>query len=129
MQVGLNSLTVRIAMLEKLPDSIGHALVNQRAGMESVVYNRLHAGRQTQRLEVHSSFAFNARLHDNYTADGAGISRSLEWDNAPAASRSFAVLAEDADSPTPRELHFRSRRIYRARAGTRRGRGMQHRYL
>ena len=28
-------------MLEKLPASVGHALSNQRAGMENVVYNQL----------------------------------------------------------------------------------------
>ncbi|MEO7205458.1 MAG: hypothetical protein ABI145_01400 [Steroidobacteraceae bacterium] len=29
-------------MLERLPEELGHALINQRAGMEQVVYNRLY---------------------------------------------------------------------------------------
>jgi hypothetical protein len=28
-------------MFEKLPEGVGHALINQRAGMEQVVYNHL----------------------------------------------------------------------------------------
>ena len=48
-------------MLEKLPESLGHALVNQRAGMEQVVYNNLHAQRETSRLTV-SSPAFGLLL-------------------------------------------------------------------
>jgi hypothetical protein len=62
-------------MLEKLPQALGHALINQRAGMDNVVYNHLHARRATARLAVSSrAFAFNARLPSKYTADGAGIS-------------------------------------------------------
>jgi hypothetical protein len=65
-------------MLEKLPESIGHALINQRAGMESVVYNQLHAQRVAARLDVRSrAFVFNARLPPQYTADGEGY--RLRW--------------------------------------------------
>jgi Raf kinase inhibitor-like YbhB/YbcL family protein len=92
-------------MLEKLPDSVGHALINQRAGMENVVYNQLHAKRVTQRIEVRSSaFAFNARLHRKYTADGAGVSPPLAWDIVPSGTSSVAIIVEDADSPTPHPL-------------------------
>jgi len=91
-------------MLENLPDSIGHALVNQRAGMENVVYNQLYAERATPRLELQSSFAFNARLPEKYTADGSGISPPLMWRNSPAETESFALIVEDADSPTPHPL-------------------------
>lgn len=71
-------------MLEKLPESLGHAFVNQRAGMESVVYNRLHAHRATARLDVASrAFAFNSRLPAIYTADGAGISPPVAWHDVP----------------------------------------------
>ena len=91
-------------MLEHLPDSIGHALLNQRAGMESVVYNQLHAERVTPRLSVQSSFAFNARLPEKFTADGSGTSPPLSWENAPPGTESFAIIVEDADSPTPHPL-------------------------
>jgi hypothetical protein len=92
-------------MLEKLPEALGHALVNQRAGMENVVYNHLHARRATARLSVSSrAFAFNARLPTKYTADGAGISPPLAWDDIPAGTESLALIVEDADSPTPHPL-------------------------
>jgi Raf kinase inhibitor-like YbhB/YbcL family protein len=92
-------------MLEKLPAGVGHALLDQRAGMETVVYNQLHALRRTQRLDVHSSaFAFNARLHKRFTADGEGISPPLGWDDVPAEADSIAIIVEDADSPTPHPI-------------------------
>jgi Raf kinase inhibitor-like YbhB/YbcL family protein len=92
-------------MLENLPESLGHALVNQRAGMESVVYNQLHAHHATARLEVSSpAFAFNARLPAKYTADGPGISPPIAWHLIPADAESIAVIVEDADSPTPHPL-------------------------
>jgi Raf kinase inhibitor-like YbhB/YbcL family protein len=92
-------------MLEKLPESLGHALVNQRAGMESVVYNRLHANHATARLDVASgAFAFNSRLPAKYTADGAGISPPIAWHDVPPDAESIAVIVEDADSPTPHPL-------------------------
>jgi len=92
-------------MLEKLPESLGHALINQRAGMESVVYNQLHAERATGRLEVRSlAFAFIGELPAKYTADGAGLSPPLAWSEVPAQTQSLALLVEDADSPTPHPL-------------------------
>ena len=92
-------------MFEKLPEAIGNALINQRAGMENVVYNHLHAQRAVGRLSVQSrAFAFNARLPPQYTADGAGLSPPLAWDDVPAEADSMALIVEDADSPTPHPL-------------------------
>jgi Raf kinase inhibitor-like YbhB/YbcL family protein len=92
-------------MLEKLPEGLGHALVNQRAGMVKVVYNQLHGARDTARLDVSSTaFGFNGRLPARYTADGEGISPPLAWDNCPANAASIAIIVEDADSPTPHPL-------------------------
>ena len=92
-------------MLQKLPDSVGHALVNQRAGMEQVVYNHLHAYRDVPRLSVSSrAFAFNGALPVRYTADGEGISPPLAWGDCPADTAAVAIIVEDADSPTPHPL-------------------------
>jgi phosphatidylethanolamine-binding protein (PEBP) family uncharacterized protein len=92
-------------MLEKLPESLGHALINQRAGMENVVYNQLYRNRQVARLDVRSrAFVFNARLPTRYTADGDGISPPLDWDKVPQEARAVALIVEDADSPTPHPL-------------------------
>jgi phosphatidylethanolamine-binding protein (PEBP) family uncharacterized protein len=92
-------------MLEKLPEAVGHAMVNQRAGMEQVVYNHLHAQRDLPRLTVSSAaFAFNGRLPVRFTADGEGSSPPLAWSGCPAATASVAIIAEDADSPTPHPM-------------------------
>jgi Raf kinase inhibitor-like YbhB/YbcL family protein len=92
-------------MLEKLPESWGHALVNQRAGMENVVYNLLFRVRDTARMELRSpAFAFNARIPTRCTADGAGISPPLVWDAVPEGTADIALIVEDADSPTPHPL-------------------------
>jgi hypothetical protein len=92
-------------MLEKLPEGLGRALVNQRAGMEKIVYNQLHGKGGAARLNVSSSaFEFNGRLPTRYTADGEGISPPLAWNNFPADLASFAVIVEDPDSPTPHPL-------------------------
>jgi Raf kinase inhibitor-like YbhB/YbcL family protein len=92
-------------MLEKLPASVGHALSNQRAGMENVVYNQLFRERTSSRLQVRSkAFVFNGRLATRYTADGDGISPPLEWQDVPDGAASIAIIVEDADSPTPHPL-------------------------
>jgi Raf kinase inhibitor-like YbhB/YbcL family protein len=92
-------------MLEKLPESVGHALINQRAGMEHVLYNRLFRERSSARLTVSSPrFVFNGRLPTRFTADGEGISPPLAWDDVPAGGAELALLVEDADSPTPHPL-------------------------
>jgi Raf kinase inhibitor-like YbhB/YbcL family protein len=92
-------------MFEKLPESVGHVLVDQRAGMEQVVYNHLHAQRDVPRLSVSSpTFAFNGRLPVRYTADGEGISPPIAWSDCPSDTASVAIIVEDADSPTPHPL-------------------------
>jgi len=92
-------------MLEKLPQGIGHALVNQRAGMEQVVYNRVYHEKATQRIDVTSAaFAFNARMPSRFTADGEGLSPPLAWADVPPGTASIAIIVEDADAPTPHPL-------------------------
>lgn len=92
-------------MLEKLPEQLGHALINQRAGMEQVVYNHLHAQREVSRLTVSSPvFGFNGFLPKRCTADGEGVSPPLSWSGCPADTASVAIIVEDADSPTPHPI-------------------------
>ena len=80
-------------MLEKLPESVGHALLNQRAGMEKVLYNQLFRERQTARLDIRSkAFVFNARIPKRFTADGEGLSPPLEWDGVPEDAASLALI-------------------------------------
>jgi Raf kinase inhibitor-like YbhB/YbcL family protein len=92
-------------MLENLPEKLGEALINQRAGMGNVVYNHLYARREVSRITVESpAFTFNGFLPKSYTADGDGISPPLIWSGCPSGTGSSAVIVEDADSPTPHPL-------------------------
>jgi len=92
-------------VLEKLPESVGHALINQRAGMENVLYNELFRHRNTARMDLTSkAFVFNGRLPMRFTADGDGASPPLSWAGVPREAESLALIVEDADSPTPHPL-------------------------
>jgi Raf kinase inhibitor-like YbhB/YbcL family protein len=92
-------------MLQNLPDFVGHALREQRAGLDKTVYQRvqLRGGQATIRV---TSLAFidHAPIPLVYTADGEGLSPPLQWSNLPAGTRSVVLLVEDADSPTPLPL-------------------------
>jgi len=52
-------------------------------------------------LEVKSTAFGNAKsMSDKYTCDDVDISPPLEWKNAPAGTKSFAVICETPDNPT-----------------------------
>lgn len=92
-------------MLQKLPESFGEALQNQRAGLEHTVIERLRSSSGLTPIEVSSSaFAVENAVPIKYTADGGGVSPPLEWRGLPDGSSSVAIIVEDADSPTPHPL-------------------------
>ena len=92
-------------MLENLPDAIGHALRNQRAGLDHIVYNRLDLRTGMAAITVTSlAFIDHAPIPAPYTADGEGLSPPLQWSGVPPDARSLLLLVEDADAPTPRPL-------------------------
>jgi Raf kinase inhibitor-like YbhB/YbcL family protein len=92
-------------LLEKLPDAIGHALVNQRAGIEKIAFNVIGLRAGMGNIEVRSlAFVDHAPLPPAYTADGEGISPPLQWDGLPAGTASIVLMVEDADAPTPQPL-------------------------
>ena len=92
-------------MLQKLPESVGEALQNQRAGLEHTVIERLRKSSELTPIEVSSSaFAVENTVPVKYTADGGGISPPLEWRRLPDGSSFVAIIVEDADSPTPHPL-------------------------
>jgi hypothetical protein len=91
-------------MLEKIPDSIGHALQGQRAGIDAVIFRRL-VERECAPLQIHSTAFKNMEaIPVQYTADGEGISPPLAWSGVTDASREVLLVVEDADSPTPHPL-------------------------
>jgi Raf kinase inhibitor-like YbhB/YbcL family protein len=92
-------------MLQKIPESIGHALHDQRAGLEHTVLERMGKTSNLALIEVSSSaFAVDNAVPIKYTADGEGVSPPLEWRNLPSGTSFVAVIVEDADSPTPHPL-------------------------
>ena len=92
-------------MLEKLPQALGHALRNQRAGLDQIAFNLVSVGGGTAAIQVRSlAFADHAPIPALYTADGAGISPPVEWTGVPPATASVLLIVEDADAPTPHPL-------------------------
>jgi Raf kinase inhibitor-like YbhB/YbcL family protein len=99
-------------MLEKLPESIGHALQGQRAGLSKILFNKVDLGSGVAQLTVSSpAFADHASIPARFTADAAvnadadrPVSPPLRWQNVPQAATTLALIVEDADSPTPEPL-------------------------
>lgn len=92
-------------MLEKLPDAVGHALRNVRAGLDHIAFNMIDLRAGTAAITV-TSLAFNDHgpIPARYTADGEGISPPLSWSGIPTQAESLLLLVEDADAPTPHPL-------------------------
>ncbi|VWX58360.1 conserved hypothetical protein [Burkholderiales bacterium 8X] len=92
-------------MLEKLPDVIGHALHNVRAGLDEIAFNTLGLREGMASIALTSlAFADHAPIPARYTADGEGLSPPLQWTGVPPNAAALALLVEDADSPTPNPL-------------------------
>ena len=92
-------------MLGNLPDFVGHALRDQRAGLDQIAFNRLPLRNGQGTITVASlAFVDHAPLPEIYTADGEGRSPPLQWTDVPEAATSVALVVEDADSPTPHPL-------------------------
>lgn len=92
-------------MLENLPDALGHALRDVRAGMDELVFNT--SGLRTGMATIHvTSLAFvdHAPIPARYTADGEGLSPPLQWSGVPSGVDTVVLIVEDADAPTPRPL-------------------------
>ena len=92
-------------MLEKLPDAVGHALRNQRAGLDKIAFNQVDLRNGMAAIEVRSlAFADHAPIPERYTADGEAVSPPLQWTGVPPAAASLVLIVEDADAPTPQPL-------------------------
>lgn len=88
-------------MLEHLPEALGHALRDRRAGLDKLVFNRVGMREGLGMLQVSSlAFADHAPIPERYTADGEGVSPPLEWHGVPAGAASLVLVVEDADAPT-----------------------------
>ena len=92
-------------MLENLPDALGHALRDQRAGLDKTAFQAVDLRAGMARIAVRSpAFADHAPMPQRYTADGQGVSPPLQWSGVPPGAGSLVLIVEDADSPTPQPL-------------------------
>ncbi|MHC4159058.1 MAG: YbhB/YbcL family Raf kinase inhibitor-like protein [Planctomycetota bacterium] len=53
-----------------------------------------------------SAFAEGSLIPPKYTCDGADISPPLQWDSAPEAARSIALISDDPDAPMGTWIHW-----------------------
>jgi len=86
-----------------LPDFLGHALRDQRAGLEKIAFSELAL--HTASIDLASdAFEDYAPIPRRCTADGNGLSPPLSWTDVPAQAASLVLIIEDADAPAPRPL-------------------------
>ncbi|WP_260600431.1 YbhB/YbcL family Raf kinase inhibitor-like protein [Sphingomonas endolithica] len=91
-------------MLEHIPQWLGAALKNMRAGADALTIAQPGLG-QGATIDLSSpAFANEARLPPRFTADGEGVSPPLVWGAVPEGTAMLALLVEDADAPTPSPL-------------------------
>jgi len=58
-------------------------------------------------LELKSSdFSSGGSIPRQFTCDGADISPALAWNEPPAATQSFALIADDPDAPVGTWVHW-----------------------
>jgi Raf kinase inhibitor-like YbhB/YbcL family protein len=58
-------------------------------------------------LELKSpDFSSGANIPKQFTCDGADISPALAWNHSPAATLSFALIADDPDAPVGTWVHW-----------------------
>jgi Raf kinase inhibitor-like YbhB/YbcL family protein len=49
-----------------------------------------------------SAFTANGSIPKRYTCEGDDVSPPLAWSDAPAATKSFALIVDDPDAPDPK---------------------------
>lgn len=89
-------------MFEKLPDALGHALADVRAGLVRTLFHGIDLRVGTAAIRVESlAFADHAPMPAAYTADGDAVSPPLHWSGVPRGTAELVLVVEDADSPSP----------------------------
>ena len=92
-------------MLENLPDAIGHALRETRAGLDETAHRKVDLAAGAGAIRIASlAFADHGPIPAVYTADGEGRSPPLSWTGVPEAAAEVVLIVEDADAPTPQPL-------------------------
>lgn len=53
-----------------------------------------------------TAFAVGSEIPKKYTCDGSDVSPALNWNDAPAGTQSFALIADDPDAPVGTWTHW-----------------------
>lgn len=89
-------------MIGWMPAFIGRALRGNRAGLAKTLYHDEALQGVAATIVVSSGdFLSDEAMPARHSVDGGGVSPALAWTGIPAGTASVAVIAEDADSPTP----------------------------
>ena len=61
---------------------------------------------ETKMQLTSSSFVADSALPAQYTCDGSDVSPALAWTGAPTGTQSFALIADDPDTPKKTVIHW-----------------------
>ena len=73
-------------------------------GLHNDAFSAKKGGRKMQITS--SAFTEGSMIPAKYTCDGQDISPPLEWKNAPAGTKSFALISDDPDAPAGIWVHW-----------------------
>ncbi len=83
-----------LAFISYLPACRKTSIQDKRSQVDSL-------GGQPMQLSS-SAFATGQPTPRRYTADGDDVSPPLQWSDAPSGTRSFVLICEDPDAPSPK---------------------------
>ncbi len=73
----------------------------ERAGVERMAWNGAFANVPDEMDVEADGFGVGATMPAKFTSEGDNLSPGLRWINVPKGTRSFTILCEDPDAPTP----------------------------
>lgn len=68
--------------------------------------NQFQGGRAMSFALATKAFANGGEIPKKHTCDGADVSPALSWNDAPAGTQSFALIADDPDAPVGTWTHW-----------------------
>lgn len=89
----------KAALIALLPLAVGCGPSDLRQPPSSVSASR--NSKNTMKLSS-GEFENGARLDSKYTVEGEDISPPLSWSDVPSGTKSFALVCDDPDAPSPR---------------------------
>ena len=76
----------------------------------SFIFNFVHCKEKTmskKKFTISSpAFMHDTEIPSKFTCEGENISPELQWQNAPAGSKSFALIVDDPDAPHKTFVHW-----------------------